>query len=519
MILAGDVTMFRLEQIKPASTFLKVRTGYMTSPLSMIKALRTLASVNGISDADLAARVDQRLVDSATRNAISAATTISQKIAEESRVAFVAVEDAAPENKRAAQIKAAHAAFDADMARTVASSTPTTEAIQREKDKLVAKNALTPVAGLHKDHRMRLLDVLHTHGRASALQQSLRCRSLHALWPIMRYIGVAKIENNSFVLSQSGKNYRGNNRRVLSEDLGIAFGLTVGEIWQKLSYPRAVTAAVDIDEVLRQGCILNRPVKSISARRPDYVLASVESKKTNSAVFSLLECKGTSAPSKMESILASGLGQLKTIEVGSQIPPGLAVCTLSDENSPWRFIALDPPSPFEPVEIDDSAILRVADGIRIDATAGNSVLKIRDSELWNEAVLATVLAKSAAFGGNVRARDRFLSPQFRGSLDTSENPRQYSFDSPFGEVKGSKTVFSDSEWIFEITFGLDERVNSALTENVPHEIFAAQIAFAEAQNTIGPRNKVDDSEAWSSASDGTVLGVRIRKINRARIIS
>ena len=104
----------------------------------------------------------------------------------------------------------------------------------------------------------------------------------YAWWGLLRYLG--------FFDHEAGTQVAGVQRRVASEELGIAFGVLLASMRVRNELgPGVPVGIVDVD-------VLLRGTRAGSSGRPDYLLVAGSDGARPDGMAYLLECKGTNDP-------------------------------------------------------------------------------------------------------------------------------------------------------------------------------------------------------------------------------
>jgi hypothetical protein len=268
---------------------------------------------------------------------------------------------------------------------------------------------LEPVATLNREHLLKPLDVLLALALATRAHVQDDVLSAYQSWAVWRYLGVFDgwIHGHPFQLALAGTQIRGNQRRVMSEELGIGFAVKIAEQWiNSGSDPNVVVRTVDIDDALflgHAGWGSSYPrvsVESVASRRPDYLVVADDPFSTSRFTLGSLESKGTSAPNNLKQ-LRSGNDQLKGVLVDGTQQPGLVAGTILNAHGvASAALQLSLPETvhnrgFEPVEVD----LEYLDG-------GRSWQE--DARRWQhpkEALVGDALSASLANLGDIAGKD------------------------------------------------------------------------------------------------------------------
>lgn len=175
---------------------------------------------------------------------------------------------------------------------------------------------LRPVEALH------LLSLVTAHAYSAG-----DVHDAYAWWGLLRYLGFFGHEPGRphpvLRVSRSGRQVAGVQRRVASEELGIAFGVLLASMHvRKAVGPGVPVAVVDVDVLLRGS-------GAGSSGRADYVLVTGPDGGSPDGRVYFLECKGTSDPGDCGRQLTRAAGQVTAPVLGYAARTGLAVSTVA----------------------------------------------------------------------------------------------------------------------------------------------------------------------------------------------
>jgi len=205
------------------------------------------------------------------------------------------------------------------------------------------KTPLTPAQGLNGVLTIRPIQALLELSRATGLLRDPAVSALTRGWSVLRYLGVFGRVPASGHLCLDGEALLfigANQRRVLSEEIGIGFGIVAAKMWVRARNPQVgPIAAIDVDQALYDEVV---PALERNGRRqPDYLLAFPDESDPSVRNFELLETKGTVSSSNAEHQLARGTTQLAGLTVDANLLPGVVVSTVSNAAG-IRLMAVDP---------------------------------------------------------------------------------------------------------------------------------------------------------------------------------
>ncbi|MCR6493171.1 hypothetical protein [Cellulomonas sp. P24] len=178
-----------------------------------------------------------------------------------------------------------------------------------------------PLSGLDGGIRVRAVDILHELALATRFSYHPTVLDAYSQWALLRYIGAFDLTTDvapKLELSDAGQRVIANQRRVMSEELGIGVSVLLARRWFQRDFPASVLDVVDLDLAVESGL-----VDSPAGRRADYLLASVDPSTGHLLAHGLLESKGTVTPSYHVSQITSGAGQVENTTVEGRHLTGL----------------------------------------------------------------------------------------------------------------------------------------------------------------------------------------------------
>lgn len=208
---------------------------------------------------------------------------------------------------------------------------------------LPAKTSVSAAVGLHGDMDVRPVEALLELARGTALNDDPEIAAVSRWWSTIRHLGTFAREplTGSLRLDSAALQFIGpNQRRVLSEELGIGFGIVAAKRWCRARNPAVgPITAVDVDTALTNGSVPN--LRRNGRRQPDYLLRYPDAANPAVTVFELLETKGTVSSSTARDQLGRAATQLAGLTVGGQAMTGVAVSTVSTHTG-FLLLAVDP---------------------------------------------------------------------------------------------------------------------------------------------------------------------------------
>lgn len=330
-------------------------------------------------------------------------------------------------------------------------------------------------------------------------------------WGWLRYLGVFELKpTGELGLSEAGLGVRANQRRVMSEDLGVGFGCLVAEHWCRHLGARGRITIVDVDLALKEGSQWLKDhgfEPGVGGRQPDYLLVYPDYFNARTFTFKALECKGTVSVGNANGQLARAATQLASLELSGVAPQGIAVSTISGRDG-VHYRAIDP----EDDRNTDTVVLTNLDLSRARAREPGELRRPWEGAIGTGAseFIATSLLMSAGtladFAGNNAAAAQFLPPRTLDRLSRRSRDRVIR-ETPEGTFRGVEYRFPAPDGTpLHVFMGVVDTVDSALLSGDLDEVTGAQMSFREEGRD---RQGVADSD-WASAvtDDGSILILR-----------
>lgn len=386
----------------------------------------------------------------------------------------------------------------------------------KKKLKLPHKNLITPADGVDGELKVRPISAMLELARGTALNADPAVTAFARRWSILRYLGLFDVNDKGRLHLDAGTlQFIGpNQRRVLSEDLGIGFGIVVAKHWCKKRLtapgnhpPRRIgpITAIDIDTALRNGIVPN--LRLTGDRQPDYLLAYSELHTPGVKIYDLLETKGTVNKSTAKKQLGRAVTQLAALTVGGQPMTGIAVSTVSKTNG-IITMAVDPEEPpmtWQPM----NEILkgwRNADSRRLE---GVIELDLSADEFFARATNVDN-ASLAEFGGQHIVAKSWL-PKFDAD-ERGEANGEVIRTTEAGRFVGTEYVIdvpgtSDRVKLYQ---GVEKHVVDGLKDLDAIAVAEAQRAFAvehDQEINLSPDSTEDTRVVSAFSSDGSMMEI------------
>lgn len=374
------------------------------------------------------------------------------------------------------------------------------------------KGRIVPAPQIHGQINVRPISALLELARGTALTDDPEIFAFARRWSVLRYLGVFDIHPlGDLRLDTGALEFIGaNQRRVISEELGIGFGIVVAKRWCRTRQPTVGTiTAIDVDKALNGGRVQN--LQRNGSRQPDYLLAYSDPARAGQTTYDLLETKGTVNRSNAKKQLGRAVTQLAGLTVSGKSMTGLAASTVSTVNG-ISILAVDPEEPPMTWEASNEALERS----RLSDVRGRQDVSHLDVEPEEFFAAATNVdnASLAEFSGQMGAVDRWLPRRRSRSGARSNDSAQRKFGA--GTFVGSEQIISvpGSGAQVRVFQGVEKHVADGLRALDGAAVVQAQHAFtvdeldgvqAEASRSGGR----GQTSATAINSDGSVLEISI----------
>jgi hypothetical protein len=378
------------------------------------------------------------------------------------------------------------------------------------------KERIVPAPQIHGHFKVRPISALLELARGTALSDDPEIFAFARRWSILRYLGVFDLHPLGYLRLDTGalEFIGANQRRVISEELGIGFGIVVAKRWCRTRQPTVGTiTAIDVDKALNGGQVHN--LQRNGSRQPDYLLAYSDPVHASQTTYDLLETKGTVNRSNAKKQLGRAVTQLAGLTVAGKPMTGLAASTVSTVNG-ISIMAVDPEERPMTWEASNEALERS----RLNEVRRRQDVSHLDVEPEEFFAAATNVdnASLAEFSGQMGAADRWL-PRRRsrsGSTSRSNDSAQREFGA--GTFVGSEQVISvpGSGTQVRVFQGVEKHVADGLRALDGAAVVQAQRAFtideldgAQAEASRSGGGGQTTATATAINSDGSVLEISI----------
>lgn len=379
----------------------------------------------------------------------------------------------------------------------------------RKGSKLPTKG-ISPAKGVGAGFDATPIEAMLHLAKATRLLVSDDIYDWYQNWSWLRYLGAFSSGRGRLRLSDSGLRVKANQRRVLSEDLGIGFGLVVAHRWCRDLGAVGAINTIDVDLVLREGLGLpSGSTASIRHRQPDYLLTYGESHGSGVTIYKSLECKGTVQPNNAPDQLARAITQLASLEIDGVTPQGIAVATISDRSG-IRYLAVDPgDDDGSNDELPGKGLERLPDFPTYmqptdrPAVRRNGILRL-SSRRFTESALNFAIGGLADYAGNSAGAGRYLPERTQRRVARSNRDQIYR-ETAEGVFLGLEHIFpTPTGERLKVFTGVAQEVNAALTAPDIGYVLEAQAEFDYRIQGLAERSAIEE-EASAVSGDGAVL--------------
>lgn len=375
----------------------------------------------------------------------------------------------------------------------------------------------TPALGLGLDAggvTVRPFDALHRLSRATALTIEDDVYAVYKHWGWIRYLGAFGHGGSPPQLSLdlgALRHVHANQRRVMSEDLGVGFGVLLAEEWCRAMGATGTIRTTDVDKALRDNQGFPGLAQAPGARKqPDYLLQYSSSGAASVLESRLLETKGTVNSGNGIAQLAHAMTQLTSLVLDGGTPQGIAISTVST-TSGVSYLAVDPEGESDPWTPEESTIDKAKTN-RPTIRGREEALYVNRDEFFASATV-TANATLADFAGLDEITAAWLPED--SILQSRRRPRpakeipldigtytgvEFSISAPGSD--GSLTVFQ----------GVERGVEEALRSGNDERVREAQQRFSSAVDarSVTTSQEPSDREAVAVSDEGAILRVTVR---------
>lgn len=395
-------------------------------------------------------------------------------------------------------------------------------AVQNELNLITAKataagqtlptKPLSPAVGVAGGLVARPIDALHRLAKATRPLISDDVYHWYRHWSWLRYLGIFDVTAGGLGLSATGLRVRANQRRVMSEEVGVGFGVLVAEQWCRHLGASGPILVVDVDLALYEGrswVELHAGRLRVGGRQPDYLMIYPDPSSASAFAFKAVECKGTASAANVPGQLARATTQLASLSLGGSAPQGIAVDTISDRAG-VRYRAVDPEDDTRPdtVTISNEDLQRARQPADLQQSR-DGVISVPAGEFIATSLLVG-MGTLADYAGNLSAAAELLPPVTRERLHRVERDRttRETEDGTFVGIEQLLPTPTGEQ--LRVFSGVAANVDAALTtgrleavraaQEELHQVRLSRIADSEARVSHDPGGPV-----VASSDDGAVL--------------
>lgn len=375
------------------------------------------------------------------------------------------------------------------------------------------KGTLTPARGLTGPIRVRPMEALLRLARATAPNVPSDVYKQYEHWAYLRYLGTFDVTaGNRLTLSDTGRAVYGNQRRVLSEEIGIGFSILLAEAWCRALGVRGAINALDVDQVLR-GTYPNLNATT-RGRQPDYLLQYADPLNPGTFRHRLLESKGTKTVSHAKKQLARGVTQLGSLELNGGTVEGVAISIIS-ANDGVSYLAVDPD--------DNQPAFPVTDFDLEDARRDKAIRRYQDESKLRlsgdflASATATTFGSIADFAGAYELAETWMPPRLSQTLKRKQTSRLVK-ETHYGPFVGHETLMPapGTSGVLRVFQGAQESILRAMGSRDLRHVAEAQQEFASELGDDGDvefstrgRRSAPDATVGAVAPEGTCLFLEI----------
>jgi hypothetical protein len=356
---------------------------------------------------------------------------------------------------------------------------------------------------------VRPIDAFLRLARVTALTVPDDVFAFYQNWSWLRYLGAFDYLQNPKRLSLDEtalQSVHANQRRVLSEELGVGFGVLIAEEWCRAMGAVGAIRTTDVDKVLRESRMRPQLTQvSGSTRQADYLMQYQSPTVASADESRLLETKGTTSRSNAISQLSHATTQIASLLLGGEALQGIAISTVATTKG-IKFLAIDPEGEIKPWRPSQEAINRAKTKAPSFSETNGTYELVKD-EFLSSAVVTTN-ASLADFAGLNEVTKVWLPEdtvlQSRRNRGTGQLKRLQVGDVDF---VGHEFVLPapGSTGDLKVFQGVSRDIEEALRSGDDDRVRHSQNTFAESA-----RSQVEASselEAVAASEEGALLRV------------
>jgi hypothetical protein len=375
---------------------------------------------------------------------------------------------------------------------------------------LPMKGRLEPALGLDGTLDARPVGIMLELARGTALNVTDAVSFFGRHWSVLKYIGLFARDAGSGLMSLEQTVLRQvgpNQRRVISEELGIGFAAFAAKQWCRRRHPGiGPISVIDVDRTLLNGGI--RTLQTNGKRQPDYLISFDDPNGSGTRQFELLESKGTVSIAKAVGQLGRAVTQLAGLTINGKMMTGLAVATVSTASG-ITILAVDPEE--DPVTWAPS--VNVLNKWRNHEPRWNGEESVIDVDREELAATATNvdLASLSQFAGASRATKEWLPRLKAQELPESEMETRRGSDGV--NFVGQELSLQAGPERIRIFQGVSSDVLGGLRDLDALAVLQAQRALPTLRDDIEDALRVEvgaeKHSAVATSSDGSVLQITV----------
>lgn len=209
---------------------------------------------------------------------------------------------------------------------------------------------------LHGGAHIRPVDLLLHLAYATRLNYQSTVLDAYMQWGIARYIGAFDVQwhpnptSKRIVLSDAARRVVANQRRVLSEDIGIGLASLLSRRIFASRHPGMDLHLVDIDMAIASG-LIDAP----SGSRTDFLVVAKDRQSGNVLLLGLVEAKGSESRANGKRQLVKGAAQIEETTVSVLRVPGVvSVAQSGRDEVRYSIVKVEPQGMGDIVDLGSS---------------------------------------------------------------------------------------------------------------------------------------------------------------------